>query len=250
MKFVAYSTYLHHKIFFEIHPCAKKVIFITEFTILWKHPHFYEVKMFSRPLFTIIFMPKILLFVTYSILSGQTKVEFVIYWVLRSRKLCKKELRGKKSKVVKTQKVHTQNQLNNVIWRVFISKDVQKLNYLIYTNFFQPVISLLEAKAIGFHRLVTRPLYEMPVGIGLLAVIIAVKCAWTWSVLRARLNKILFLVWWNLPILTISTTLADFAMPKWRAVMPIGSSPLTLMDGFGPAPSEWCPQLTSDQTVL
>ena len=71
----------------------------------------------------------------------------------------------------------------------------RKLNYLIHPHFFfQPVISLLEAKATGFHGLVTRPLYEMPVGIGLLAEIIAVKCAWTWSVLRARLNKILFLV--------------------------------------------------------
>ena len=69
-----------------------------------------------------------------------------------------------------------------------------KLNYLIYPILFQLVISLLEAKAIGFHGLVMKPLYEMPVGIGLLAVIIAVKCAWTWSVLRARLNKILFLV--------------------------------------------------------
>ena len=38
---------------------------------------------FSRPLFIIIFRPKILFFVTYSILTGQTKVEFVIYWVLR-----------------------------------------------------------------------------------------------------------------------------------------------------------------------
>jgi len=57
-----------------------------------------------------------------------------------------------------------------------------------------PVISLLEAKAIGFHGLVTRPLYEMPVGIGLPAETIAVKCAWTWLVLRARLNKTLFLV--------------------------------------------------------
>ena len=37
----------------------------------------------SRPLFTIIFRPKILFFVTYSILTGQTKVEFVKYWVLR-----------------------------------------------------------------------------------------------------------------------------------------------------------------------
>ena len=37
---------------------------------------------FSRPLFIIIFRPKILFFVTYSILTGQTKVEFVIYWVL------------------------------------------------------------------------------------------------------------------------------------------------------------------------
>jgi hypothetical protein len=39
---------------------------------------------FSRPLFTIIFRPKILFFITYSILIGQTKVEFVIYWVLNS----------------------------------------------------------------------------------------------------------------------------------------------------------------------
>ena len=38
----------------------------------------------SRPLFIIIFRPKILFFVTYSILTGQTKIEFVIYWVLRS----------------------------------------------------------------------------------------------------------------------------------------------------------------------
>ena len=37
---------------------------------------------FSRPLFTIIFRPKILLFVKYSILTWQTKVEFIIYWVL------------------------------------------------------------------------------------------------------------------------------------------------------------------------
>ena len=70
----------------------------------------------------------------------------------------------------------------------------RKLNYLIHPHFFQPVISLLEAKATGFHGLVTRPLYEMPVGIGLLAEIIAVKCAWTWLVLRARVNKTLFLV--------------------------------------------------------
>ena len=71
----------------------------------------------------------------------------------------------------------------------------RNLNYLISSIFFfQPVISLLEAKATGFHGLVTKPLFEMPVGIGLLAEIIAVKCAWTWSVLRARLNKILFLV--------------------------------------------------------
>ena len=35
----------------------------------------------SRPLFTIIFAPKILFFVT--ILTGQAKIEFVKYWVLR-----------------------------------------------------------------------------------------------------------------------------------------------------------------------
>ena len=38
---------------------------------------------FSRPLFIIIFRPKMLFFVTYSIMTGQNKVEFVIYWVLR-----------------------------------------------------------------------------------------------------------------------------------------------------------------------
>ena len=37
----------------------------------------------SRPLFIIILRPKILFFVTYSIFTGQTKVEFVIYWVLK-----------------------------------------------------------------------------------------------------------------------------------------------------------------------
>ena len=37
---------------------------------------------FFRPLFIIISWPKILLFVIYSILTGDTKVEFVIYWVL------------------------------------------------------------------------------------------------------------------------------------------------------------------------
>ena len=42
---------------------------------------------FPRPLFTIIFRPKILSFVTSSILTGQTKVEFVIYWVLWKNKL-------------------------------------------------------------------------------------------------------------------------------------------------------------------
>ena len=39
---------------------------------------------FSKPLFTIIFRPNILSFVTYSILTGRTKVEFVIYWVLKA----------------------------------------------------------------------------------------------------------------------------------------------------------------------
>ena len=36
---------------------------------------------FSTQLFTIIFRPKILSFVTYLILTGETKVEFLIYWV-------------------------------------------------------------------------------------------------------------------------------------------------------------------------
>ena len=72
------------KSFIEIPPCAKKVIFITEFVLLDLNPHFYEVNqevwkrpcawrnfknIFSRPLFTIIFRPKILILDTYSILS-------------------------------------------------------------------------------------------------------------------------------------------------------------------------------------
>ena len=72
-------------IFFnEIHPCTKKVIFITEFVILFKNPPFYEVKkifqerlsawrnfkvIFSKPLLTIIFMPKMLKLDTYSIFT-------------------------------------------------------------------------------------------------------------------------------------------------------------------------------------
>ena len=79
---------------FEIPQCAQQVIFITEFALLIKTPLFYEVNsfnrkwlaheriklIFSRPLFIIIFRPKLSFFVTYSILTGQTKVEFDIYW--------------------------------------------------------------------------------------------------------------------------------------------------------------------------
>ena len=76
-------TYITKKNY-EILPCSKKVILITEFGILCKNPPFYEVKMifqkrlctwrnfkiiFSRPLFTIIFKPKILILDTYSILT-------------------------------------------------------------------------------------------------------------------------------------------------------------------------------------
>ena len=60
---------------FEIPPCAHHVIFITEFILLIKTPLFYEVISFNRKWLAPFF-------VTYSILTGQTKVEFVIYWVL------------------------------------------------------------------------------------------------------------------------------------------------------------------------
>ena len=80
------------KSFVEIPPCAKKVIFITEFAIWCKNPPFYEVKKifrkrlcawrnfkinFSRLLFIIIFSTKILFSGPYSILTGHTKVESV-----------------------------------------------------------------------------------------------------------------------------------------------------------------------------
>ena len=66
-------TYITKK-FIEIPPCAKCVIFITDFALLSTNLPFYEVKkifwkrlcawrnfknIFSRPLFTIIFSPKI-----------------------------------------------------------------------------------------------------------------------------------------------------------------------------------------------
>ena len=68
----------------------------SEFAILCKNPPFYDEKRFSqkgfphggiskyfyRPLFTIIFKPKMLSLDTYSILTGQTMVEFLIYCVL------------------------------------------------------------------------------------------------------------------------------------------------------------------------
>ena len=70
-----------------------------------------------------------------------------------------------------------------------------KLNYLIYPHFFQPVISLLETKAIGFHGLVMKPLYEMPVGIGLLAKIIAEKMCMDMVSFESKTELIFFLVW-------------------------------------------------------
>ena len=39
---------------------------------------------FSRPLFTIIFRPEMLKFHPYSILTGDTRVEFVIYWIFQN----------------------------------------------------------------------------------------------------------------------------------------------------------------------
>ena len=61
---------------------------------------------FSRPLFIIIFRPKILFFVTYSILTGQTKVEFVKYWVLRAQS--SKELQLKRNPIASEQTITCQ----------------------------------------------------------------------------------------------------------------------------------------------
>ena len=74
------------RVFFEIPPCAKKVIFVGEFVILSKNLQFYEVKKngfvhgeiskkrrkIIRPLFTIIFKPKIQKFHPYSICGVRT----------------------------------------------------------------------------------------------------------------------------------------------------------------------------------
>ena len=70
--------------------------FITEFVLLIKTPLFCEVnsfntkwlaKGFQNKPFIIIFRPKVLFFVTYSNLIGQTKVESVIYWALNTHML-------------------------------------------------------------------------------------------------------------------------------------------------------------------
>jgi hypothetical protein len=78
------------KNYFEITPCGKMIISITEFVILRKNHPFYELrknefpgsrfphgetsKKISRPLFTIISRPKFLFFDTDSILMVKTMV--------------------------------------------------------------------------------------------------------------------------------------------------------------------------------
>ena len=96
------------KSFIEIPPCAKKVIFITEFAIWCKKNPFYKVKkifqkrlcewrnfrnIFSRPLFIIIFKPKMVsnlrknFFVyclapeTYSALSQEVPISYFFFWI-------------------------------------------------------------------------------------------------------------------------------------------------------------------------
>ena len=71
------------KNYFEIPPCGKMVIFITEFVILgpfMKHGKIVSrmegfQNKFFRPLFTIIFLPKIVFLDTDSILRVKTTVE-------------------------------------------------------------------------------------------------------------------------------------------------------------------------------
>ena len=80
-------SFLHTplRFLFEIPPCGKKVIFVTEFVILCKNHSFSEVNhcvrkllpawrdfknIFSRPLFTIICRPKMAKFYPYSILTN------------------------------------------------------------------------------------------------------------------------------------------------------------------------------------
>ena len=74
------------KSFTEIPPCAKNAIFITELVtcafLCSKSIYQKFQKKFSRPLFIIIFMMKILFSGPYSILTGHTKVEAVAYQVL------------------------------------------------------------------------------------------------------------------------------------------------------------------------
>ena len=52
----------------------------------WSRKNIFEMPLFfSRPLFTIIFRPEMLKFYPYTTLTEETKVEFVIYHVLRNQ---------------------------------------------------------------------------------------------------------------------------------------------------------------------
>ena len=77
--------YTHLELFFEIPPCTKCVIFITEFDNLGKNHPLYGIKnifetsacalwnfknIYSRPLFITIFRPKMVEFHPDSILTG------------------------------------------------------------------------------------------------------------------------------------------------------------------------------------
>ena len=75
---------------FEIPPCAHHVIFISEFNQKYKFSNKNNMvsawrnfkNIFPTPLFIIIFRPEMLKFHPYFILTGDTRVEFVIYCVL------------------------------------------------------------------------------------------------------------------------------------------------------------------------
>ena len=75
--------------FLEIPLCACHVIVITELVLLinliengFRIGEISKIY-FSRPLFTIIFRPEMLKLHPYSILTGDTRVEFFIYCVLK-----------------------------------------------------------------------------------------------------------------------------------------------------------------------
>ena len=103
---------------------------------------------FSRPLFTIIFRTKIVFFITYSILTGQTKVEFVIYWVLMNVFLY---LSWKNSEFPRKLLLHESWKLCDPLWQLLIISR----KFLLEVSLSANAKNLFKIVKVGFSSLST-----------------------------------------------------------------------------------------------